>query len=128
RFLSQSSATASDCVHVSDRRAWLGFLSRRRSAARPRLFREHVRLRPRATWRGLAERDSLPTVLPAFDRDRRARGLGRPANLGLDATDDVAEDGALFRSRLARVGRARDPGIQPVYLFHFLKTNRDKRT
>src|SRR5205085_7982369 len=66
------------------------------------------------------ERDSLQTVLPALDRDRRARGLGRQTNLGLDPANDAAKDRALFRSRLARLGRSRHPGIQPLYLFHFL--------
>src|SRR5205807_9590448 len=102
--------------------ARLGFLPRVRSAARSRLFREHVWVRSRAAGGDVVERDSLQTVLPALDRDRGARGLGRQTNLGLDPANDAAKDRALSWSRLARLGCSRHPGIQPFYLFHFLET------
>jgi hypothetical protein len=70
--------------------------------------------------------DYLQSLLPALDRYRRARGVGRKQTW--DWTQhDASENGGLFRARLAGVSRPGHTGIQPVYLFHFLGTERGRR-
>jgi hypothetical protein len=46
--------------------------------------------------------------------------LVRETDLGLEPTNDLAEDGDLFRARLARADRPGHAGIQSFYLLHFL--------
>ena len=65
-------------------------------------------------------RSDLQALLRFVDSDRGNRCLVWDADVGLEPTNDLAEDGDLFRARLGRAGRPGHAGIQSVYLFHFL--------
>ena len=113
--------------HVRHRAARLGLFPRSRSAARVRLSRQHVR--PRTLRCPSAALISGIVYQPYYLLSLGLAALvvwAGKADVGLDATDDVAEDDGLLRVGLAGVGRPRHPGIQPVHLFHLLTRCRNE--
>jgi predicted outer membrane repeat protein len=98
----------------------LGVLSRRKLAERRPISRRDVSPQTAVAKCGADWRYHLQAVLRFVDPDRGNRCLVWDADLGLEPRNDLAEDGDLFRARLARADRPGHAGIQPLYLFHFL--------
>src|SRR4029077_10942846 len=99
---------------------WLGFLSRRNVRRRRSISWRDVSPESAIPERGADWRSDLQALLRFIDSGRGNRCLVWDADVGLEPTNDLAEDGDLFRARLGRPDRPGPAGIQPFYLFYFL--------
>src|SRR6516225_7859458 len=98
----------------------MGILPRWNITRRCPISRRDVSPQSAVSERGADWRPDLQALLPFVDSRCRNRRLVWEADLGLEPGNDLAEDGDLFRARLAGADRPGDAGIQPVYLLHFL--------
>src|SRR5262249_6139009 len=105
---------------IHDRDDRLGVLPRRNVTGRRPISRRDVSPQSAVPECVADWGPDLQALLHFVDSRRGNRCLVLETDLGLEPGNDLAEDGDLFRARLARVDRPGHAGIQPLYLLHFL--------
>src|SRR5215471_16690371 len=120
RRLSQLTQASTNHPDVFDRDNRLGVLPRRNIKGLRPISRRNVSPASSVPECVIDWRSDFQALLHFVDLRSGNRCLVWEADLGLDPGNDLAENGDLFRTGLARVDRPGYPGIQSFYLFPFL--------